>query len=305
MRRTVRSGDVDISVAEWGERSRPVVLLLHGYPDNKDVWSRVAERLSDRFHVVAYDVRGHGASSAPARSRGSYRLARLADDFEAVLRAVSPDRPVHLVGHDWGSVQGWEFATLTRFKRRLLSFTSISGPCLDHFGLWIKERSSRLDRKGTVQLAEQLARSWYVYFFRLPVLPELVWRGPFGSRLWPRMLAGASRSPHGYPTASVSRDAVNGLWLYRDNTRERFSRPRRDAVAHVPVQLITPTRDPFLSRHLYGGLERWAPELLRRTVAGTHWLPLSRPGLLSDWISAFAEDVEHRSDSGEHLPNHS
>ena len=81
------------------------MVLVHGYPDSKEVWSEVAARLADRFHVVLYDVRGHGRSTAPQPLRGGFTLEKLTDDFLAVADAVSPDRPVHLVGHDWGSVQ--------------------------------------------------------------------------------------------------------------------------------------------------------------------------------------------------------
>ena len=60
--------------------------------------------------------------------RGGFTLEKLTDDFLAVADAVSPDRPVHLVGHDWGSVQAWEFVTVPRTEGRIASFTSMSGP---------------------------------------------------------------------------------------------------------------------------------------------------------------------------------
>ncbi len=72
-RRTVTSGEVELSVVEYGDPARPPVVLVHGYPDSKEVWSLVADRLADRFHVVLYDVRGHGASSAPSPLRGGFR----------------------------------------------------------------------------------------------------------------------------------------------------------------------------------------------------------------------------------------
>ena len=96
------------------------------------MWAPVVERLAERFHVVTYDVRGAGGSSAP-RGSAAYRLDRLADDFDAVCRAVAPSdplRPVHLVGHDWGGIQGWEFVTRPRFAGRVASFTAIAGPAL-------------------------------------------------------------------------------------------------------------------------------------------------------------------------------
>ncbi|MGW6781272.1 SDR family oxidoreductase [Streptomyces sp. NPDC054987] len=283
----VRTGGVELCVVELGERGRPTVLLVHGYPDSKEVWTEVAERLAARFHVVLYDVRGHGRSTAPQPLRGGFTLEKLTDDFLAVADAVSPDQPVHLVGHDWGSVQGWEFATVGRTEGRIASFTSMSGPSLDHFGHWIKRRMSRPTPRAAAQLLGQGAKSWYVYLLHTPVLPELAWRGPLGKR-WPTMLQRVEKVPAGsYPTASLPSDAAHGAWLYRDNVRPRLRRPRPDAYAHVPVQLITPTGDAFLSERLYDDLERWAPDLLRRTLPAKHWIPRTRPDQLASWIAEF------------------
>ncbi|MFF4008749.1 SDR family oxidoreductase [Streptomyces sp. NPDC001717] len=283
----VSTGGIELCVVELGERDRPTVVLVHGYPDSKEVWSEVAERLAERFHVVLYDVRGHGRSSAPQPLRGGFTLEKLTDDFLAVADAVSPDRPVHLVGHDWGSVQGWEFATVARTEGRIASFTSVSGPSLDHFGHWIKKRMSRPTPRRAAQLLGQGAKSWYVYMLHTPVLPELAWRGPLGKR-WPKMLERVEKVPSGsYPTASLPSDAAHGAWLYRDNVRPRLRRPREDAFAHAPVQLITPTGDAFLSERLYDDLERWAPDLLRRTLPAKHWVPRTRPDQLAAWVGDF------------------
>ncbi|CAM5239349.1 SDR family oxidoreductase [Streptomyces avidinii] len=290
--RRVSTGGIELCVVELGETDRPTVVLVHGYPDSKEVWSEVAERLATRFHVVLYDVRGHGRSTAPQPLRGGFTLEKLTDDFLAVADAVSPDRPVHLVGHDWGSVQGWEFATVGRTEGRIASFTSMSGPSLDHFGHWIKKRMTRPTPRAAAQLLGQGAKSWYVYMLHTPVLPELAWRGPLGKR-WPAMLQRIEKVPAGsYPTASLPSDAAHGAWLYRDNVRPRLRRPRPDAYAHVPVQLITPTGDAFLSERLYDGLEQWAPDLLRRTLPAKHWVPRTRPDQLAAWITEFVTDRE-------------
>ncbi|WP_121721009.1 SDR family oxidoreductase [Streptomyces sp. E2N171] len=290
--RWVRTGGVELCVAELGDPQRPAVVLVHGYPDSKEVWSRVAPRLAERFHVVAYDVRGHGGSTAPRPLRGGFTLEKLTDDFLAVADAVSPHRPVHLVGHDWGSVQGWEFVTVPRARERILSFTSVSGPSLDHFGHWIKSRVSRPTPRRAGHLLGQGVRSWYVYALHTPVLPELAWRGPLG-RYWPRLLERMERVPgDGYPTASLPSDAAHGAWLYRDNVRSRLGDPRPDAYAHVPVQLVTPLGDRFLSPRLHDGLEQWAPRLTRRTLSSGHWVPRSRPDQLATWIADFVTSVE-------------
>ncbi|GAA3569935.1 SDR family oxidoreductase [Streptomyces osmaniensis] len=290
--RVVRTGGVELCVAELGETGQPTVILVHGYPDSKEVWSEVAPRLADRFHVVLYDVRGHGRSTPPQPLRGGFTLEKLTDDFLAVADAVSPDRPVHLVGHDWGSVQSWEFATVKRTEGRIASFTSMSGPSLDHFGHWINQRVKRPTPRRVGQLLGQGAKSWYVYLLHTPVLPELAWRGPLGKR-WPRILERVEQVPSGdYPTPSLPTDAARGAWLYRDNVRPRLSRPRQDAYAHAPVQLITPLGDAFLSEKLYDDLEQWVPQLTRRTLSAKHWIPRTRPDQLVSWITEFVTSVE-------------
>ncbi|MET9761090.1 SDR family oxidoreductase [Streptomyces sp. NPDC006372] len=290
--RRVRTGEVELCVAELGDPRRPTVVLVHGYPDSKEVWSEVAARLAGHFHVVAYDVRGHGRSTAPRPLRGGFTLEKLTDDFLAVADAVSPDRPVHLVGHDWGSVQAWEFTTAQRTEGRVASFTSMSGPSLDHFGHWIDSRLKRPTPRRVGQLLGQGARSWYVYLLHTPVLPELAWRGPLGRR-WPRMLERLEKVPgDGYPTSSLPSDAAHGAWLYRDNVRPRLRRPRPDAHAHAPVQIVTPLQDRFLSERLDEGLEQWVPHLIRRTLPAGHWIPRTRPDQLGHWITEFVTSIE-------------
>jgi NAD(P)-dependent dehydrogenase (short-subunit alcohol dehydrogenase family)/pimeloyl-ACP methyl ester carboxylesterase len=294
--RRISTGGIELCVAELGDPTRPTVVLVHGYPDSKEVWSEVATRLAERFHVVLYDVRGHGRSTAPVPLRGGFTLEKLTDDFLAVADAVSPGRPVHLVGHDWGSVQAWEFVTVGRTEGRIASFTSMSGPSLDHFGHWIKRRTVRPTPRRVGQLLGQGAKSWYVYLLHTPVLPELAWRGPLG-KYWPGILQRVEKVPAGdYPTASLPQDAARGAWLYRDNVRARLRRPRADAHAHAPVQLITPTGDAFLSERLYDDLDEWVPRLTRRSLAAKHWVPRTRPDQLSAWIADFVEAHEGGAD---------
>ncbi|MEV1052665.1 SDR family oxidoreductase [Streptomyces sp. NPDC049887] len=296
--RRVRTGGIELCVAELGDERQPTVVLVHGYPDSKEVWSEVASRLAPRFHVVLYDVRGHGRSTAPVPLRGGFTLEKLTDDFLAVADAVSPHRPVHLVGHDWGSVQSWEFVTVKRTEGRIASFTSVSGPSLDHFGHWIKKRAVRPTPRRVGQLLGQGARSWYVYMLHTPALPEMAWRGPLGRR-WPKILERMEKVPSGdYPTASLPSDAAHGAWLYRDNVRFRLLRPRADAYTHVPIQLITPTGDAFLSERLYDDLAQWAPRLVRRTLPGKHWVPRTRPDQLGRWIAEFVTTHEEGGTSG-------
>jgi pimeloyl-ACP methyl ester carboxylesterase len=92
-------------VLEAGEPERPALVLVHGYPNTKELWQAAVAALADRLHVIAYDVRGAGESSAP-RALAAYDFERLGDDFEAVIEATAPGRKIHLVGRDWGRSSG-------------------------------------------------------------------------------------------------------------------------------------------------------------------------------------------------------
>lgn len=280
------SGGVSLSVVSAGEPGRPVVVLVHGYPDTKEVWEPVIERLAPRFHVVAYDIRGAGASSAP-RGAGAYRLARLADDFEAVCAAVAADAPVHLVGHDWGGIQGWEFVTAPRFAGRIASFTTIAGPALGHA---LAATRPRLGAADLVRALRRVRRSWYVVPLCLPGGPSLMWRVVLAGGRWRQWLAMVERLPvdGAYPAPTVRADGLHGANLYRANIPRRLIRGTALTPAHAPVQLIIPTRDRFISASYYAAAERVAPGLVRREVDGSHWAQRTHPDLVAAWIGEFA-----------------
>ncbi len=249
---------------------RPTVVLVHGYPDRQEVWDAlVAELSGEQLHLVTYDVRGAGRSEAPPR-REDYRTELLVDDLVAVLEAVLPaGSAVHLVGHDWGSVQLWDAVAAAehddRLRGRIASFTSISGPSLDHM--------ARLPRKGReLAVLRQYAHSWYVAAFQLPYLPELAWRygHPLARRLVPR--AEGPDSAHWGP--GLPDDAVHGLELYRANVLRRMRRPGR-LRTDTPVLVIHPLRDAFLTEVTLAGLERECSDLAVVRLDAGHWAPVS------------------------------
>ncbi|MEQ1440704.1 alpha/beta fold hydrolase [Fontimonas sp. SYSU GA230001] len=288
-RSTVESAEIRLAVREWGDRVHPTVVLVHGYPDNSDVWLPVAERLRARFHVVAYDVRGAGASSAPASKR-DYRLEQLAADGAAVIEATAPGKAVHVVGHDWGSIQSWETVTAPRLQGRIASYTSISGPCLDHVGYWMRERLGSGDPRQLAQAANQILHSWYIALFQLPLAGPLAWRLGLDRR-WPALLARLEGLASVGVNPTQRDDGRTGVQLYRANFIDRLLHPR-ERRCDLPVQLIVPLRDPFVSPALFEGIERWVPQLSRTDVDGGHWLPLSAPDLVAEQITAFVERVE-------------
>jgi pimeloyl-ACP methyl ester carboxylesterase len=281
--RRVASGDVSIAVVEHSPAGagRPTVVLVHGYPDRQQTWARLLERLPlDRWHVVTYDVRGAGASDVPA-TRAAYRTQRLVDDLVAVLDDVLADgAAAHLVGHDWGSVQLWDAVAAEaddpRLHGRIASFTSVSGPSLDHLALLNRHPRGRRGR-----LARQALHSWYVYAFQVPVLPGLAWRSR-GDRIG-RAVAEREGLPPDHWGPGLAADAEHGLELYRANLVRRMRRPRA-FTTDVPVLVVHPRHDRFLTAVLLEDLDERCRDLRVETVDAGHWVTVTHPGLVAELV---------------------
>ncbi|MGE0022783.1 MAG: alpha/beta fold hydrolase [Hyphomicrobium sp.] len=99
---TVAVGN-DIEIAAVAGGSGPPLLLLHGYPETRACWRRIAPALAERFTVVAADLRGYGASSKPPGGGGhaAYSKRAMAADQVALMRALGHER-FRLAGHDRG-----------------------------------------------------------------------------------------------------------------------------------------------------------------------------------------------------------
>jgi pimeloyl-ACP methyl ester carboxylesterase len=269
-RRSVPARGAELAVFEYGRQPGPGVptlLLVHGYPDDHRVFLPAIRLLAATHHVVAYDTRNAGASVV-LRSPGDFGLATLVDDAFAVLAAVDAAK-VHLVGHDWGSIQGWAVVQDPRAGELIRRYTSVCGPDLRHFSCWVRSRLRK--PQAWPQLAGQLLRSWYIGAFLLPVLPEAAWR----LFLTQRYERAAKRG--------VGTDPVRGLALYRANMFAARCWPRAAPVT-LPVQVVIPVRDPFLSPDLADGLENWVDDLTVVRVDGGHWWPATRPAEFADLL---------------------
>lgn len=285
----VKSGDVELAVYTWGKRGKkPTIFLVHGYPDAANVWKNCAEKLSEEYFVVAYDVRGAGRSSRPKRV-ADYDLDYLVDDLAAVVDAVSPKQAVHLVSHDWGSIQCWEAVTTEKMQGRIASYTSISGPSLDHAGHWIRQRLKSGSPRQIAQVARQVAHSWYIVMFHLPALAPALWKLSLGKR-WPAILR-KTEGIRAEANETQALDGSHGVNLYRANFRKRVLKPNQRRT-DIPVQLIVPTRDKFMVPEIWDDLAQWAPNVWRREVAAGHWLQLSHPELLAEWVGEFTDFIE-------------
>jgi len=291
MQARIRGAGLSLSVTERGERGSPTVVLVHGFPDTSSVWRPVAGRLAAELHVVSYDVRGAGRSDAPT-DRAGYALPLLVEDLAAVVDGTSPDAPVHLVAHDWGSIQGWEAVTTRGLADRFASFTSISGPPLDHAALWAR-RHRTLNPGDLRQMLTQALHSWYIAYFGIPLLPELMTRSPRVATLWAAALHRVehAQTDGNWPAPTFGVDFSHGVELYRANVFGRMRRPvaRR---TEVPVQLIVPGHDRYVTPALLDGLEEWTSLMWRRPVDAGHWVIRSNPDGVAAWVREVVSYVE-------------
>jgi NAD(P)-dependent dehydrogenase (short-subunit alcohol dehydrogenase family)/pimeloyl-ACP methyl ester carboxylesterase len=279
---------VRIAVYEQGNPEGPTVVMTHGWPDSHVLWDPVAAQLSDRFRIVRFDGRGVGKSSVP-KPVSAYTVAKLADDFAAVIAAVSPGEPVHVLGHDWGSVSVWEYLGRAGASDRVASFTSVSGPGVAQYGGDIIDNLKRPYRPVKfVRALDRLLRFLYWYPFAVPVVAPAVFRLLIRTRgdkvLTDRLPA--ARRQRGDTAAS---DLVNTLKIYRSLAISPPLDFARDRHVGVPVQLIVGANDPVVRPHGFDELSRWVPRLWRRDIQARHWSPMSHPQVMA---TAVAELVD-------------
>jgi short-subunit dehydrogenase/pimeloyl-ACP methyl ester carboxylesterase len=301
-RTTVTASDgVTLAVHAYTEidRQRPTVLAIHGYPDNHHLWDGVAAHLNGRYNLVAYDVRGAGESARPP-GRSGYRFPQLISDVGAVIDSLGVDQ-VHLLAHDWGSIQGWAAVTDDAVMSKIASFTSISGPHLNYAGKFL--RSPRTPR-GVFDVVRQFLASGYIWFFLSPGLPELMIRSGLAVKVidaFGRIGNSSTRTESRAPVRSTG-DYVNGLNLYRANMPAPFLAPGAQLPAtKVPVQVLVPRKDIFVTP----ALQRFTGSIPLGSrvvpIEGGHWVVTSRPDVIarltSEWIDRVVSGVASPSAS--------
>jgi NAD(P)-dependent dehydrogenase (short-subunit alcohol dehydrogenase family)/pimeloyl-ACP methyl ester carboxylesterase len=278
---------VRIAVYEQGNPDGPTVVMTHGWPDSHVLWDEVVAQLSDRFRIVRFDNRGVGKSSVPERV-SAYAIGKLADDFAAVIAAVSPGEPVHVLGHDWGSVSVWEYLGRPGASDRVASFTSVSGPGIAQYGGDIFDNLKRPYRPVKfIRALDRLLRFLYWYPFAVPVVAPAVFRLLIRRRgdqlLADRLPAQRRRGD------TATSDLINTLKMYRSLVLSPPLKLTRDRYVSVPVQLIVGTKDPVVRPHGFDDLSRWVPRLWRRDIQARHWSPMSHPQVMATAVSELVD----------------
>lgn len=292
--RFVDSADgVRIAVYEQGNPDGPAVVLVHGWPDSHVVWDSVVPLLADRFRIVRYDNRGVGKTSVPDKI-SDYRMSCYADDFTAVIAEVSPGEPVHVLAHDWGSTSIWEYLSRSGARDRIASFTSVSGPSVDHLNRYVMGNLKRPYRPRLFTRAlRQLLAFWYMGLFSVPVIsPALVRRGFRGGVMTRRLQREGITGERIRHSADVAADAVNSLKVYPANYFRALTTARADHYVDVPVQIIVNVNDPHVRPYVYDDTAKWVPRLWRRDLHAGHWSPMSHPQLLAQSVHELVDHLE-------------
>jgi pimeloyl-ACP methyl ester carboxylesterase len=281
------SPPVTLSVTEYGDPTAAThLLLVHGFPDDQQMWEPVVAALPPEWHVITYDVRGSGRSSKPS-GRSSYRTSLLVEDLIAVLDAtLPPGERVHLVAHDWGSTACWDVIAAEtwdpRLEGRIATYSSASGPSLDHLGTMTSTW------RGRLKMLPQTLHSWYIFVFQLPWLPEQMW----GSLQWlvRRSLARVDPTTKALRWGREVRDnARHSLALYRANVVPRLRNPLPWRTS-IPVQLLIAKRDFWVTPLALAGMEARCRDLKRVEVDAGHWWPRTRPEEFARLVSEFVRE---------------
>lgn len=260
---------------EAGPIDGPLVLLLHGFPELSESWREILPRLARAgFHAVAPDLRGYGGTDRPERG---YDLDTLAGDIVELARCLQPGRPVHLVGHDWGGVIAYHVAATHPEVVDRLAIINAPHPAA---------MGRELRKPG------QLVRSWYIFFFQLPYLPERLLSargGALVSRLLRRAMVDPSRVPPeklveyeaNFSRVEAARAAINYYReAFRRIVRPGGARETRDYPRiRAPFLLIWGERDVALGKGLTKGLEPYFEQrpVVRYLPEEGHFVPLEAP----------------------------
>jgi pimeloyl-ACP methyl ester carboxylesterase len=273
-----RRGNLVFDVIDEGPAEGPVVVLLHGFPQFNNSWSKVIPRLTAQgYRCLAPNQRGYSRGARPTRRR-DYRIPDLVDDVAALIDASDATR-VHLVGHDWGAVVAWGLAAT--YPDRLATVSPVSVP---HPTAFLRALVS----------SRQALDSYYMYAFQLPWLPERFLLGGSGKA---DRLAKALRSG-GQSATAADRDAramaepgvlTAALNWYRAIP---LSDIRSTGKITVPTLYVWSDRDVALAEKAARNTGRYVSGEYRfETLRGvSHWIPDQEPDVLADllldWFAA-------------------
>ncbi|HWC24870.1 MAG TPA: alpha/beta hydrolase [Flexivirga sp.] len=267
---TYRRGQLTFDVSDSGPEDAPIIVLLHGFPQDRQAWQKVTPLLVEAgYRVIAPDQRGYSPGATP-KSRTAYHLSQLARDVIALIDAAGADT-AHVVGHDWGGAVIWQLAQ--RHADRIASATTLSTPHPEALA-WALRHS------------DQWRKSSYMAFFQVPWIAE---RGML--RQLPEMYVKTGMSREDAQKYADRFDTPQSLtgplgWyrsMFAGQLRAALPGRKRDGAAHpvrrstitVPMTYVWGTRDFALGREAAEKSAEFVSgpyEFVELEGAG-HWLP--------------------------------
>ncbi|RYJ05972.1 MAG: alpha/beta fold hydrolase [Actinomycetales bacterium] len=255
-------------VIDSGPIDGDVVVLLHGFPERASSWEAVAQRLhAEGFRTLAPDQRGYSPGARPPRRR-DYTVDKLVGDVAALIELTGG--PVHLAGHDWGSMVAWSLAAARHDLVRTLTAFSVPHPAAYTYAL---------------THSTQGLKSWYMGFFQLPRIPELLagWRGGPLER-WISAGGMTQADVDRFSHEIVEYGALPGaLGWYRALPFADRAAPTRVAA---PTTMVWSDEDMFIGEASLEGSPRFVDADYELVVLKgvTHWIPTQASDAAADAI---------------------
>ncbi len=270
-------GGIRLHYVEAGEG--PLVVLLHGFPEFWYSWrNQILPLARAGYHVVAPDMRGYDLSDKPVGWR-RYDGDSLAHDIAGLIRHFGDER-AYLVGHDWGAAVA--YVTAMRHPELLHKLAILNVPHPERM-------------LAGFRTLRQLRKSWYMFFFQIPGLPEkLIARDDFSFAK--RSLR--ADSPGAFSDEDLERyveawsqpGALTGMINYYRAALRRS--PRAATAQLVPIQtetmVIWGMRDRHLGSELAEPLPKWVPNVrVERLPDATHWVQHDAPERVNELLVEF------------------
>ena len=258
-----------------------VALCLHGFPEGKFSWRHQLPALAAMgWHAVAPDLRGYGESSRPAEV-AAYRMKHLVADAAALFDAYGARRRL-LVGHDWGAGIAWAFAI--RNARPLDGLVIMNVPHPDVFRAVLKRSWA------------QRRRSWYMAFFQLPKLPEMLLTAG-DARAIGRMFSGMAVDKSAFPPEVLRHYRDNAMRpgamtaminYYRANATEFGRSAAPTPRISVPTLMVWGEADAALGLELTDGYGPYVDDFtLERLPRVSHWVQQEAPAEVNARLTAW------------------